>query len=615
MREVPGPTGAFGAWPRTRVELAVADGAVRGTRRQSGTHCASRAERSSAPGYATDGRATLAPMAYEVLARKYRPETFADLTGQQVVTDTLQRAIEGGRVAHAYLLCGPRGTGKTTTARIFAKALNCANGPTPNPCGECENCRSIARGSFPDVIEIDAASNTGVDSVRDLREEASYRPMQGRAKVYIIDEVHQLSKSAFNALLKTLEEPPEHVKFIFATTEPHKVIETVLSRCQVLKLSGLSEELIAQRLDQIFGFEKISAEDGVSAGLAARARGGMRDALTLADQLLALVGDTPTLADLEKLSTGADHKQLAKLVRTVLDGDRAELLRQIPAGESAAEEICAGLLQHLRIALVLAHCGKDAPFVEASKSTRQDLAALGEELGPDRLELMLEELLIARERMATLRGEARLVLELALLSLSRPDLRQPLAELVERLTALEGRLAPGTLVPPAPRAGAPQARSAPAAAPAAAPPAPSRSGGPPAPAPPATDRAAETSAPQERVISTNRAARTSAGEAWNSFLVELKLQAPTLGEVLEKSGELVDFTPERVVIRIARMREVDRPIIMERRNQKKCQRIFSSLLGSEVEVLIETAEQTRDGGGDDPFTNTIKQTFEGRLED
>jgi DNA polymerase-3 subunit gamma/tau len=542
-------------------------------------------------------------MAYEVLARKYRPETFADLTGQQVVTDTLQRAIQGGRIAHAYLLCGPRGTGKTTTARIFAKALNCERGPTPDPCGECENCRSIARGSFPDVIEIDAASNTGVDSVRELREEASYRPMQGRAKVYIIDEVHQLSKSAFNALLKTLEEPPEHVKFIFATTEPHKVIETVLSRCQVLKLSALSEELIARRLDQIFGFEKIQAEDGVTAGLAARARGGMRDALTLADQLLALVGDAPTIVDLEKLSTGADHKQLAKLVRCVLDGDRAELLRQLPAGESAAEEICAGLLQHLRIALVLAHCGKDAPFVEASKTARKELAALGEELGPDRLELMLEELLIARERMATLRGEARLVLELALLSLSRPDLRQPLAELVERLTALEGRLAPGTIVPPAPRAAATTAGAA-----------PTRQA--PAPAPSPTPSAPAASAPAEqRVITANRAARTSAREAWTAFLDELKLQAPTLGEVLEKSGELVDFTPERVVIRIARMREVDRPIIMERRNQQKCERIFSALLGSAVEVRIETAEQTRDGGVDDPFTNTIKQTFEGRLED
>ncbi|MCA8978537.1 MAG: DNA polymerase III subunit gamma/tau [Planctomycetes bacterium] len=539
-------------------------------------------------------------MAYEVLARKYRPETFADLTGQQVVTDTLRHAIQADRVAHAYLLCGPRGTGKTTTARIFAKALNCAQGPTPDPCGECEACRSIARGSFPDVIEIDAASNTGVDSVRELREEASYRPMQGRAKVYIIDEVHQLSKPAFNALLKTLEEPPEHVKFIFATTEPHKVIETVLSRCQVLKLSALSEEHIAQRLDQIFGSEGIQAEAGVSAGLAARARGGMRDALTLADQLLALVGDAPALDDLEKLSTGADHKQLDRLVRTLLAGDRAELLRQIPPGESAAEEICAGLLQHLRIALVLAHCGQDAPFVEASKPARQELGALGAELGPDRLELMLEELLIARERMATLRGEARLVLELTLLNLSRPDLRLPLAELVERLTALEGRLAPGTVLPPVPRSAAPSASTERPAAYPAANPAPTRESAPARP---------------ERVIATNRAARTSAGEAWSAFLAELAQQAPTLGEVLERSGELVDFTPERVVIRIARLREVDRPIVMERRNQLKCERIFSALLGGTVEVRIETAEQTRDGGAEDPFTNTIKQTFGGRLED
>ena len=595
MREVPGPSGAFDPFRRVRP-------------------CPARSTHPSAAGRTLGSRGPRASpwrgtrytraMAYEVLARKYRPETFTDVTGQQVVTDTLQRAIEADRVAHAYLLCGPRGTGKTTTARIFAKALNCETGPTSSPCGTCDTCVAIARGSFPDVIEIDAASNTGVDNVRELREEANYRPMQGRTKVYIIDEVHQLSKSAFNALLKTLEEPPAHVKFIFATTEPHKVIETVLSRCQVLKLSALSEEKITERLDQIFGFESIQAEDGVSAGIAARARGGMRDALTLADQLLALVGDTPTLADLEKLSTGADHKQLAKLVRLVQAGDRAELLRGLPQGESAAEDICAGLLQHLRTALVLAHCGQDAPFVEASKSVREDLAALGAELGTERLELWLEELLLARERMANLRGEARVVLELALLSLAREETSMPLAELVERLTALEGRLTQGTVLPPAQRS-EPSGAARPATPEATRPPAPA-----------AAPSSAPASAPEpERAIATNRAARTSAGEAWSSFLQELKQRAATLAEVLERSGELVDFTPERVVIRIARVREADRPIIMERRNQKVCEQVFSGLLGSTVQVRIETADETKGGSADDPFTNTIKQVFEGRLED
>ena len=535
-------------------------------------------------------------MAYVVLARKYRPESFAQVTGQSSVTDTLMHAIEKDRVAHAYLLCGPRGTGKTTTARIFAKCLNCAEGPTATPCGECESCQSIAAGSHPDVIEIDAASNTGVDNVRDLREEAQYVPMQGRTKVYIIDEVHMLSKSAFNALLKTLEEPPAHVKFIFATTEPHKVIDTVLSRCQVLKLSSLDEEAITARLDEIFGYEQVQAEDGVTAGIAARARGGMRDALTLADQLLALVGDEPTKADLEKLSTGADHDQLAAIVRAIVAGDRPELLRLIPEGDAAAEEICAGLLQHLRLALLLAHCGERAPFIDASKTVREDLAALGTELGPDRIELMLEELLIARERMANLRAEARVLLEMALLTLAREEHRLPLGELVERLTALEGRLTSGVVVPSqAPQAGTPPGQVAP----------PRRRATPPS---------NEPQAP-ERVVATNRAAKSSAGEAWSALLAELKVQAPSLGEILERSGELVDFSLKRAVIRFTHLREADRPLIVERRNQRKCEQILSALLGGPVEVSLETADQTRTGDDDDPFTNAVKQQFDARPAD
>lgn len=563
-------------------------------------------------------------MAYEVLARKYRPETFRDVTGQEVVTGTLQRAIESDRVAHAYLLCGPRGTGKTTTARIFAKALNCESGPTADPCGTCDACTAIARGAFPDVIEIDAASNTGVDNVREIREEANYRPMQGRTKVYIIDEVHQLSKSAFNALLKTLEEPPAHVKFIFATTEPHKVIETVLSRCQVLKLSTLGRDEITARLDQIFGLESIRAEDGVSSGIAARARGGMRDALTLADQLLALVGDTPTVADLEKLSTGADHAQLTQLLRLVVAGDRPGVLRALPQGESAAEEVCAGLLQHVRIALVLAHCGADAPFVEAAEDARRELAEFGRTLGADRLEVMLEELLLARERMALLRGDARVVLETSLLALARAEATLPLAALVDRLAALEARLASGAPAGPAPGVVVPAAPPTGRAPAAASQGSPSNHPSPARPAPgaqrPPQARDARPDGPSaapadERAIATNRAARTSAGEAWSSFLAELKGRAASMAEALERSGELVDFTPERVVIRIGRLRESDRPIVLERRNQQVCQRVFSALLGGDVDVRIETAEQTRGGGADDDFTNTVKNVFEGRLED
>ena len=241
-------------------------------------------------------------MSYLVLARKYRPTAFADVAGQEVVTRTLRGAISEARIGHAYLFFGPRGTGKTTSARLFAKALNCEKGPIEEPCGACDRCLSYDAGTEPDLIEIDAASNTGVDHVRSLRDQAGYVPLKARFKVFLIDEVHMLSKAAFNALLKTLEEPPPHVKFLFATTELHKVPDTVVSRCQVLRLSPLSEEQIVGRLDEVFGLEGVEAEPGVSAEIARRARGGMRDALSLADQLLALVGRTPKVADTARLA-------------------------------------------------------------------------------------------------------------------------------------------------------------------------------------------------------------------------------------------------------------------------------------------------------------------------
>jgi DNA polymerase-3 subunit gamma/tau len=368
-------------------------------------------------------------MSYLVLARKYRPHTFSEVTGQEVVTSTLEGAIKEGRVAHAYLFCGPRGTGKTTTARIFAKALNCEKGPTITPCGECDRCLGADGGGEADIIEIDAASNTGVDNVRDLRDQAAYAPLRARHKVYIIDEVHMLSKAAFNALLKTLEEPPAHVKFLFATTEPHKLPDTILSRCQVLKLSALSEDSIEARLKEVFSLEGVEAEEGVCSAIARRARGGMRDALSLADQLLALVGDNPTVLDTQRLSAGVDRAGIQRLISAIVASDKGALLTEMAAAEGAESELLDSIMEYLRGALLAAHCGENNPLFEAPPEVRSEMVRIAREVGADRVELMLEDLLHARESMRLLPSQSRIILELTLLQLARPAATVPLHEL------------------------------------------------------------------------------------------------------------------------------------------------------------------------------------------
>ena len=302
-------------------------------------------------------------MTYLVLARKYRPGTFDEVVGQSVTTGVLRGALEDGRVGHAYLFCGPRGTGKTTTARIFAKALNCEHGPTVKPCGTCERCVAADRGAEADIIEIDAASNTGVDNIRDLRDQAAYAPMRARFKVYIIDEVHMLSKGAFNALLKTLEEPPPHVKFLFATTEPHKVPDTVLSRCQVLRLDAISEIEIARRLEEVATAEQLTVGEGVLREVARRARGGMRDALSLLDQLIALVGESPQLEDVGRLGGELGPREIDHLLSLVEDSDRAGLMTALSEGGGSESELLEGLLEHLRTCAVVGLCGADTPLL------------------------------------------------------------------------------------------------------------------------------------------------------------------------------------------------------------------------------------------------------------
>src|SRR5262249_9289866 len=254
-------------------------------------------------------------------ARRYRPQQFRDLIGQEPVARSLVNALQSGRVAHAYLFTGARGVGKTSTARILAKALNCVRGPTAAPCDQCDICKSIAAGEDVDVLEIDGASNNKVDEVREIRSNVQYRPGRARYKIYIIDEVHMLSTSAFNALLKTLEEPPPHVKFIFATTEVHKIPVTILSRCQRFDFAGIGTARIREHLHQVVAAEGLQADDDALELVARRAGGSMRDAQSLLDQLLAFGGDRLTVEQVHGLLGTAGSDRVATLAAAILEHD------------------------------------------------------------------------------------------------------------------------------------------------------------------------------------------------------------------------------------------------------------------------------------------------------
>ena len=298
---------------------------------------------------------TIVMAAYQVLARKWRPKTFADLVGQQHVVKALQNALDKGRLHHAYLLTGTRGVGKTTIARILAKSLNCENAQHGEPCGQCQSCRDIDAGRFVDLLEIDAASNTGIDNIREVLENAQYAPTAGKYKVYIIDEVHMLSKCAFNAMLKTLEEPPEHVKFILATTDPHKVPITVLSRCLQFVLRNLTPQQVADHLTHVLKTEKIVYEPAALALLGRAAQGSMRDALSLLDQAIAMGSGSVKETDVRDMIGAVDKRYLYELLTFLMEQDGTQLMQKAQemagnaVGFDSALNDLAMLLQRLAL--------------------------------------------------------------------------------------------------------------------------------------------------------------------------------------------------------------------------------------------------------------------------
>ena len=382
-------------------------------------------------------------MSYQVFARKYRPQTFDDLVGQAHVTRTLKNAVEQNRLAHAYLFVGPRGIGKTSTARILAKALNCIHGPTINPCGVCDSCKEIAAGNSLDVLEIDGASNNGVEQVRELRDNVRYAPAKGRYKIYIIDEVHMLTSQAFNALLKTLEEPPEHVKFIFATTEPQKVLPTILSRCQRFDLHRIPANLIAQHLQFIAGQEKITLEPAAAHAIARGADGGLRDAESMLDQLVAFCGETIAESDVLNVFGFTSEQTVAGFTEKILRGETSEALavldEQVAAGKEMMK-LMSDLIAHLRDLLVF----KVRPDALSEEAAPELQSSLGEEaalIETDRLLELIEQFAEAEGRMKWAPNK-KLHFEVAVIKAIQTLSQVTLDEVIENLAALRGGDAP-----------------------------------------------------------------------------------------------------------------------------------------------------------------------------
>lgn len=334
-------------------------------------------------------------MDYQVSARKYRPGTFDDVIGQSHVVQTLMNAVSTKRVAHAYLFSGTRGVGKTTVARIFAKALNCAQGPTSHPCDTCENCREIALGSSVDVIEIDGASNTSVDDVREIRENVKFAPFHGQFRVYIIDEVHMLSNSAFNALLKTLEEPPAHAVFIFATTEIHKIPVTILSRCQHYNFRRIARSEIIQRLQHVAAQDQLTLEERSFLALARASEGSMRDALSLLDQAIAYSGKAISHADLELLLGAVPQELVQELIRAILTQNSPAALSSLACLLDRGHDLrafCADVVEHIRnllVAAVVPSATELRSLIETSEEDLNRLSSDARAVTPEQLQELL----------------------------------------------------------------------------------------------------------------------------------------------------------------------------------------------------------------------------------
>src|SRR5277367_3645410 len=475
---------------------------------------------------------------YQVIARKWRPQTFGDLVGQEHVTETLKNAIAKDRVAHAYIFSGARGVGKTTAARILAKALNCVNGPTASPCGVCDSCKEIAAGSSLDVIEIDAASNRGIDQIRELREMVRYAPAASRSKVVILDEAHMLTTEASNALLKTLEEPPDRVIFVLATTQPEDLEDTIRSRSQHFHFRALTFAEITGRLEEIAQRENLTIEAGALAVIARMAEGSLRDALSLLEQARAYCGDVIADKEVRELLGVVPEDSLNELVAAIAEGsaDRAlGLVHTFQKEGRNLQHFCREAIRHMRNLLIARVCGGDSELIAATPDQRPALARAAAEFSEEDLTRFFQILLQTDEDLRR-KPDPRVHLEMGLLRLINASRLAPLEELLAEVRSG---------VPVSAGVGAGATRSAPAITPVAV--APRREASPALAAPvpfTAAPRTFPTPSPNAPVpIRAERAPQPAAAPAIVPIATETPAPFPKSADVIADSSPAHSSAP------------------------------------------------------------------------
>jgi DNA polymerase-3 subunit gamma/tau len=583
-------------------------------------------------------------MSYQVIARKYRPQLFDDVVGQRLITDTLKNAILTERVAHGYIFSGARGVGKTTTARVLAKALNCVQGPTVTPCGECPSCQEIAAGNSIDVLEVDAASNRGIDEIRELRENVRYLPARDRYKIFIIDEAHMLTTEAFNALLKTLEEPPPRSLFILATTEPHKLPSTIQSRCQHFAFRLLEYSEIFSRLQWVCAQEDIKADEGALSAVTQAAEGSMRDGLSLLDQVIASCGNQLEETRVRQVLGVVPTPLLNDMVEAIHAGNARrvlELLGQLAAEGYELTHFCAELTRTVRNLMVAKSCGPESPLVQVATEERARLAELADLFGEEDLARFFN-LLLRTESEMRYSLQPRFHLELGLMKLVH----------ARRLASLEALLAqlgePGlvqkTAGAPPKNLGSAPFRSLPVKTQAAAPPQESVEA-PVAPAPPSTpiSASAETRA-------TTRVAPTGGNTQVASPVAEPETVRPaaaipastedarlsSIKAVLFDQSKrflsscldhLADFRVEHGEVRLTFQHKdsLYADLLKAREQQETLRVVCAQVLGQPVRICVTLEEpraeaqvprlSARERAERDPGVEAFRKKFDGTLVD